>query len=130
MIKNWELFLESENSDLNLIKDILTELEDTYGIIISYDDREDPEFFALIQVLSTNKIDKNKNCQFVRDLDLLINKIIDMTGMHCEYRCNFIDKNLLSTREITQYREDTCGNLNGSSFEGAFIWVYNRDIEI
>ena len=37
MIKNWKIFLESNESDLDLIKEILSELEDDFNITLDYD---------------------------------------------------------------------------------------------
>jgi hypothetical protein len=62
-IKNWNLYLESSN-ELNLVKDILTEIEDSFEISIEYD-VSDVNWF-LIADINNMSVDSSKNDDMVK----------------------------------------------------------------
>lgn len=85
-IMNWKLYLES-NNELDLIKDILTEIEDSFEISIKYDTTDD--FWFCIADLDNVNTDPSKNDQMVKFLTKICQKIEEMTDQKCEFKLRF-----------------------------------------
>ncbi len=87
MIKNWKLFLESNDSDFNLVKDIFTELEDEFGLSIDYDNRIDDEIVCIITLFG--ELENDKNIEFIDFLCLLCHKVRELTNYICHFQLTF-----------------------------------------
>jgi hypothetical protein len=86
MIKNWETFLESEDPNIGLMRDILTELEDEFNINVKLSDQNEYTSFYL----SVDPyLDKGKSNDILNCVDSLCKRIQDMTGHECMYTLSF-----------------------------------------
>lgn len=86
VIKNWKLYLES-NNELDLVKDILTEIEDSFGVSIEYD-TNDVNWFLITDIININ-VDPSKNDEMVKFLVRICQKIEEMTEQKCEFKLTF-----------------------------------------
>ena len=111
MIKNWKIFLESNESDLDLIKDIMTELEDEYGFIIDYDDTLDDQFYTIITISSSDEKGKNDNIKMVDDFEVISDKIDQM--LNGKYEIDF---------KLIFYKYNIYGEENESNFIEVGKW--------
>lgn len=149
MIKNWKLFLDSTDSNFDLVKDIFTELEDEFGLSIDYDKRIDDDISCIITLIG--EIERNRNSEFTDFLCLLCHKVRELTNYICHfqltfhysdvdipmrYRSKFISFNndeLYQSRtssSIGDYYnylldDDSREKLNADIFERGTIWLYN-----
>jgi hypothetical protein len=85
MIKNWKLYLESK--ELDLVKDILTEIEDSFEISIQYD-TDDVNWFAIVDLYNID-LSPSKNDDMVKFLVKMCQKIEQMTDQKCEFKLTF-----------------------------------------
>jgi hypothetical protein len=85
-LKNWKLYLESTN-ELDLVKDIITEIEDNFEISIQYDNTSS-FWFCVIDIQNIN-VDPSKNDDIVKFIVKICQKIEEMTEQKCEFKLIF-----------------------------------------
>ncbi len=87
MIKNWKLFIESTDTDFNIVKDIFIELEDEFGVEIDYDNRIDDDIVCIMNI--TTNIDQSRNNEIVDFTHLLCQKVEGLTNYICDFQLTF-----------------------------------------
>lgn len=85
-IMNWKLYLES-NNELDLVKDILTEIEDSFEISIKYD-TGDGYWFCIADLNNVNT-NPSQNDELIEFLIKICQKIEEMTDQKCEFKLRF-----------------------------------------
>ena len=91
MIKNWKLFLESSGmggtlslEDLDIIKDILIELEDDFGLDVEYDVKVDG---CIVNI--HGKLDGSRNSEIIYYANSLCKKIQEFVNSSYEVQLAF-----------------------------------------
>ena len=90
MIKNWETFLESEDPNIGLVRDILTELEDEFNINMKLRSSEKDHIYFSLTI--NPYLDNRKSITLLNCVDDLCRRIQDMTGYECIYILSFKGK--------------------------------------
>jgi hypothetical protein len=89
MIKNWKLFLESSNldlEDLDIIKEILIDLDDDFGLDVEYDVKIDG---CIINI--HGKLNGSRNNEIIYCVNSLCKKIQEFVNSSYEVQFGFGD---------------------------------------
>ena len=117
MIKKWKLYLESQSeSELDLIKDIVSEVEDEFNVSTEYD-MTDKFWFCIIDITNVN-VHPSKNDDLVKFLCKICKKIEEMTDQKCEFKIHF--------RKIPKVNALT-GPLGKVNISNEYVVLYGAD---
>lgn len=113
-IMNWKLYLES--NELDLVKEIITEIEDNFEISLEYDD--DDSFWFCIADFNNVNTNPSQNGEMVEFIIKVCQKIEEMTDQKCEFKLTF--------RSIPKANA-LAGPLGKQNISNDFVVLYDED---